>query len=614
MEELYGSHLRGRCLHWAARSLPWSGLGLLRREVTRYNGRQSLWVSPLLSLLLHAWSRKVRSLVRSLQRFSDIRAHRPLPSALALGACSLLLVLLAACGGAASTPSGRQPLPAAQQVLVFPNVGTQDISTLDPAQGPDANSALAVGMIYSGLVRSASDLTVVPDQATWTISPDNRVYTFHLKNGLAFSDGTPVTAQTYVYTLTRQLLPAVKSPIASFFEGFIAGAADVAAGKTTTLQGVRALDDHTLQITLTQPTPFFLEVLTNALFDPLNAAVIQRSGQAAWANQVAGSPVGTGPFMVKEWDHNVKMILVPNPHYYGPRPRLSEVEMLFVNDPATAFKAYEAHQYSFIWNIPPTYLAQARQRAGFTQRPLLQSDLLFFYTKKAPFNQTAVRQAFAYAIDKKTLAHAIFKDAVVPASTIIPPGMPGYQPDYAGLPYDRAKARSLLRSVYPDVSKVPAITFTYPSSQVSVSEAAALQQMWQSALGIQVKLQNMDLTSYNDELSKHAVQMGFIQWTADFPDPYDWLTLNLTSGSPNNNGEWSNPQFDQLVAQAEKESGDARIRTYNRAEQIAIEDVGWLPLDHETLAALIPAQVHGVSLNGEGLYFGDWSQVYLLPS
>src|SRR5207245_8855052 len=144
-----------------------------------------------------------------------------------------------------------------------PNVGTQDIGPMDPAQGPDANSAVAVGMVYTGLVKFDKDLNVVPDQATWSISSDRKTYTFTLKPGITFSDGTPVTAQTYVYTLTRALLPEVKSGIATFFEGAIVGATDVNAGKTKTLAGVKALDDATLQITLTHATPYFLEVLTN---------------------------------------------------------------------------------------------------------------------------------------------------------------------------------------------------------------------------------------------------------------------------------------------------------------------------------------------------------------
>src|SRR5205823_11843722 len=155
------------------------------------------------------------------------------------------------CGGGGSTNSTSTNTLAAKQVLRFPNVGIQDSASLDPAQGPDANTAQIVSMIYNGLVKSDVNLNVVPDQASsWDVSPDNKVYTFHLRQGLAFSDGTPITAQTYVYTLTRALLPAVKSPIAASFERTIVGANDVISGQTTTLTGVKALDPHTLQIIL----------------------------------------------------------------------------------------------------------------------------------------------------------------------------------------------------------------------------------------------------------------------------------------------------------------------------------------------------------------------------
>ena len=523
-----------------------------------------------------------------------------------------LLLVLTACGGGSNTPAANgSPANAPRQVLTFPNVGTTDIGFLDPALGPDANSAIAVGMVYSGLVKSDINLNVIPDQATWDISNNNTVYTFHIKPGITFSDGTPVTAQTYVYTLTRALLPEVKSGIASFFEANIVGADAVSSGKTRTLAGVKAIDAQTLQITLTKPTPYFLEVLTNSLYYPLNEKIINQYGQTNWVNHAAGNGIGTGPFMIKEWDHSVKMILVPNPHYYGAKTRLSEVDMVFVNDPTTAFNAYRAGQYAFVWNITAQDQQTAKNMPGFIRHSLLETDLLFFNNKMPPFDKTAVRQAFAYATDKNTLAHAIFKDTVTPAPTIIPPGMPGYQPNYPGIPYDRTKARQLLLSVYPDVSQVPPITFSYPSSQISLTEASALQQMWQTALGIQVKLNSVELNAYNQETANHAIQFGSTQWGADFPDPYDWLALNLTTGAPNNNGDWSNPQFDQLIKQAEQTTGDARIALYNQAEQIAITDVGWLPLDHQAMAAIIPSWVHGITLNSNGLYFGDWSGVYL---
>jgi oligopeptide transport system substrate-binding protein len=525
----------------------------------------------------------------------------------------ILMFFLAACGSGSTGPSASgTPALASRQVLTLPNVGTQDIAVLDPAQGPDSNSALVVGMVYSGLVRFDKNLNVVPDQATWTISPDRKTYTFTLKPGITFSDGTPVTAQTYVYTLTRALLPAVKSPIASFFLANIVGASDLNNGKTTTLSGVKAINDTTLRITLTKPSEYFLQIMAGSIAFALNQNIIGQYGQSDWINHAPGRVIGTGPFLIKEWDHNVKMILVPNPHYYGAKPKLSEVDMLFVNDPGTAFKSYQARQYDLMWNITASDLPIARTLPGYTKQSLLETDMLFFDNRHPPFNQSAVRQAFAYAINRDALVKSIFDNSVVAAPTIIPPGMPGYQPNYPGLPYNAARAKSLLQSVYPDVNKVPPITFTYPNSQVSPQLAQALQQMWQSALGIQIKLQPEELAAYNTDTANHRVQFGFTQWGADFPDPYDWLALNLTSNAPNNNGEWHNAEFDATIAQAEDTTGQARIALYNKAEQIAISDVGWLPIDHQAMSAIIPSYVHGVSLNGGGFYFGDWSDVYLL--
>lgn len=523
-----------------------------------------------------------------------------------------LLLVVAACGETSIPASTRVGTPgqASRQVLTFPNVGTTDVAALDPAKGVDQNSAIAINMIYSGLVRSDQNLNVVPDQASWE-SKDNKIYTFTLRSGVAFSDGTPVTAQTYVESWTRALLPAAASPIAASFEAPIVGSEDVSSGKSKTLTGVKAVDSQTLQVTLKRPTPYFLQALTNNFFFPVNPQIIARYGEKNWPQAVAGNGVGTGPLMIKEWQHNVKMILVPNPHYYGNRMHLAEVDMLFVNDPGSAFKAYRAGQYDFVWNLAATDQPLASGLPGFVRKPLLQTDILFFDNTKPPFNNVTVRQAFAYATDRQTLVHAVFKDTVTSAPTILPPGMTGYQPDYMGLPYNPGRAKALLQSVYPDVTKMPAITFTYPDSQVSSIEAAALQQMWENALGIQVRTFSLELNTYNEQTANHQIQFGFIQWSADFPDPYDWLTLNLFSTAPENSGQWRNTEFDQLVTQAEATSGDARLTLYHQAEQLAVSNVGWLPLDHQTLAAILPARVHGITLNGEGLYFGDWSDISL---
>jgi len=344
----------------------------------------------------------------------------------------------------------------------------------------------------------------------------------------------------------------------------------------------------------------------------VNKHIIDQYGQVDWPSHAAGTGIGTGPFMIKEWDHSVKMVLVPNPYYYGEKTRLTQVNMNFANDPSTAFAAYRAGQYDFAWNLTAVDQAAAKGLPGFMRVPQLETDTLFFNNKMPPFDNPVVRQAFASATDKVMLAHAVFNDSVIPAPTIIPPGMTGYQENYSGISFDVARAKTLLLSAYPDVSTMPAITFSYPSSEVSQQEASFLQRMWLDVLGIQVTLHAEEPTAYNYELARHQVQFGFTQWNADFPDPYDCLALNLLSTATSNSGQWSNPTFDQMIMQADKMPGNARITLYNQAEQVAVKDVGWLPLDHQLLAAVIPTWVHGVTLNANGLYFGDWSGVYLL--
>ncbi|MFL5665456.1 MAG: ABC transporter substrate-binding protein [Ktedonobacteraceae bacterium] len=527
------------------------------------------------------------------------------------------LLILTACGGGAgpavSTATANvPPRLAARQVLTFPNVGLADSAALDPATVTDTNTNLILSMVYSGLVRLDSNLFVVPDQATWRISPDNKIYTFYLQPGIAFADGTPVTAQTYVYSLTRALLPDVQSTNASFYEQSILGANDVVHGKTKTLAGVKALNSLTLQITLRQSTPYFLQVLTNSVFFPVNKQLVDQYGQDKWTDHVVGNGIGTGPFMIQSWQHSVKMVLVPNPHYYGARTKLTQVNMIFVNDQGTAFTTYRAGQYDFAWNLTMADQIPAKNLLGFTRVPQLETDVLFFNVNMPPFDNPIIRQAFANAIDKQSLEHTVLNDSVISAPTIIPPSMPGYQPDYQGIPFNAALAKTLFQSVYPDPTTVPPMTFSYPSSALPGQEVTALQNMWQNTLGISVTVHAVEPNAYNDELLKHQIQLGFYQWNADYNDPYDVLAQYLLSTSSNNYGNWNSDSFDQLIKLTDRTSGDVRLELFHQAEQVAIQDVGWLPIDHGTLSAVIPPWVHGISLNANGLFFGDWSDVYLL--
>ncbi len=530
-------------------------------------------------------------------------------SLLLLLSCTLLL-LFSACAGAAATSAANTTL-ASQQVLIFPNVGITDLPTLDPAIDPDQNALIVIHMLFSGLLKTDKNSQVVADQATWQISPDGKIYTFTLKPGITFSDGTPVTAQAYVASWTRALLPVLASPLALYLERPIVGALAVSSGRTQTLSGVKALNGRTLEVILTQPTPYFLASLTNPLFFPLNPLLLAQYGPQDWTQHAVGSDIGTGPFIIQSWQHNVAMTFVPNPHYYGKKTHLSAVEMPFVDDPTVAFTASRASQYAFVWGLDPTDLPAAAG-AGFEQAPLLQTDALFFDTTQPPFSNVAARQALAYAINKPELLHTIFNDAMTPASTMLPPGMPGYQSHFTGLAFNTDKARDLLHTAYPDMTLLPTLTFSYPDSLVPFAEAATLQHMWQSALDIKVNLRPVEEDAYNQEMQDHLISFGFISWFTLFADPYACLGSSFASSPDQQLPAWNNASFTRLIAQAEATTGATRLAHYNQAEQLAISQVAWLPLDHQNFTAIIPSWVHGVTLNAEGLYFGDWSDVYLL--
>ena len=524
-----------------------------------------------------------------------------------------LAVVLVGCGviknGSVIAPNVTST-SAPSQVLTFPDVGVTDIASLDPALGFDMNTSIIMDMLYSGLVRLDNDTQVIPDQATWKISPDGKVYTFKLKPDITFSDGTPVTAGSYIYTWTRALVSKRGAALALALEQPIMGATAVYHGDAHTIAGLKALDAHTLQVTLNSPIPYFLTSLTNPLFFPLNQQVIKQYGDQNWTRHVVDAGIGTGPFKVAAWQHNIKMQLTPNSHYYGAKTSLQMVNIYFVADPQTV--SYSAGQYDFTWSVSPNDQVAQKNTRGFEQTSLWQTAVLFFNTNSPPFDQVAVRQAFAQAIDKSALLHSAFNDAFLPAATILPAGIPGYQADSSGLAYDPHNARALLSSFYPDTSNMPQITFSYPVSLLPKSAAISLQQMWQDVLGLQVDLNPLEPDAYRQETDSHQIQLGFNLWTADFPDPYNALAVHLLSSSPENKGQWHNSQFDALVTQAEAQTGSQRIELYNQAEQLALSEVGVVPLYHPTFAAIFPSWLQGIALNGKGLYFGDWSNVVLL--
>jgi ABC-type oligopeptide transport system substrate-binding subunit len=510
----------------------------------------------------------------------------------------------------------NQPAPTQhrQQILVWPNVGVTDLPQLDPALASDSNSAQAVGLIFSGLVKLNPQLQIVPDAASsWQVSPDGKTYTFTLADQLRFGNGAPVSSQDVVYSLNRSLQMTSSAEQDGgdggfFYLGHIVGAAEVAAGKARSASGLKALNAQKVQIQLDTPIAYFLADLAAPQTFIVPQTLIQQYGAQKWVEHA----LGTGPFMLGHWTHGVRMTFVPNTYYNGPQPVVDQIDMPFAQDPHAALLAYRAGQYDLTWDIAAPDYAEARTEKNYHETAQVATDALVPNTALAPFTQPTVRQAFAEALNVQTLAHQVMGDSVVASTTIVPSNMPGYgSSPVQGLGTNAQQAKTLLQSVYPDVQTMPPVTLTYPTDGLPQAEAQAMQTMWQRALGVTVNLAPVDPSTYEREFDAGQVQLGVVNWTPQIVDPWNLLSLSLRTGAAENVGVWTNKQFDQLVDQADVLFTDAaqRVALYQQAEQLALSDGAWIPLDHPKYTAFIAAYVHGLVVTPIGLMAPDWSKV-----
>jgi oligopeptide transport system substrate-binding protein len=544
----------------------------------------------------------------------------------------VLLFVLCSCGGGSGTLilTNGQPTLASSQTLALPLIGETDVRTLDPSSQLDASGRLVMGMFYSGLVRLDKDFHILPDQANWDISNAGTTYTFHVKPGVTFADGMPVTAQTYIASWTRALTPHRASSRANQINYTtpqpytlalpIVGARELHDGTAQTLSGVQAVDDQTLRVTLTQPTPTFLQSLAQPFFFPVNQELVTGYAQQDWPVSLAKQGIGTGPFVVQEWDRDIKMVLIPNPHYYGPKLTLTQLTVYFMNDARVSYTQNRAGRFDLTWDMVQTDQQAASMLHNYEAATALQTDALFYNTTEAPFNSVKLRQAFAAALDKQKLAQVTMKGYVRSAESLFPPAMPGYEVDANGNPidkltkepisYDSDKAHQLLKSAT-NGKVLPTITFTYPQSELTPDVALAMQTMWQKSLGIHVNLQPLEDDAYQHEMSSNSIQFGLYTWHALLNDPSDFAQ-RLLSTSEQNVGQWHNEDYDRTVAQAAAASGQERLQLYHKAEQIALSDAAIVPITHAVNYALVSTYVQGIDINAAGLSVGDWSQLKVL--
>ncbi len=482
------------------------------------------------------------------------------------------------------------------------NLRGQAPVTLDPALAGDSNSTEYIMKIFSGLVSLEEDLEIRPELAKeWDISEDGTVYTFYLREEAIFHNGKPVTADDVKYSIERACDPETGSTVASSYLGDIVGALDKLNGKADEVEGVEVVDEYTVQITIDAPKSYFLSKLTYHTAFVLDKENVEKGGEN-WTEK----PNGTGPFKLKKQSKDEIVLEAHQDYYYG-APAIKEVN--FIIEGGSSMTMYEQGELD-VTVVGPIDIERVTDPSNplnkeLTIVPSLDVWYLAFNTEMPPFDDVKIRQAFAQATNKKGIVNVLLQKTVREAKGILPPGMPGYNEDLEGLPFDPDRARELIEdSEYGDAAELPPIIFTVSGEGGSDPLAEALIEMYREYLGVELELEQVEFGSFLGDLEQHKYQMFMLGWTADYPDPEDFLDILFHSKSQYNNTAYSNPKVDELLEKARLETDEKkRWQLYQQAEEIMVEEAPWVPIYHSVSYVLTKPYVKDLSVTPQGNYY-----------
>ncbi|MHB9032163.1 MAG: ABC transporter substrate-binding protein [Anaerolineae bacterium] len=488
--------------------------------------------------------------------------------------------------------------------------GTQ-IETLDPAAANDSTSMRLIEQLLCGLVELSPELDVVPGLArSWDINPNGCEYRFDLRSDVCWSDGQPVTAHDFVFAWKRVLEPARQAPLAEMLLD-IKGAREYHAGTAgADGLGVLATDDYTLLVELEEPVGYFLYLMAVAVAYAVPRHVIQAWGEAWWRPD---HMVYNGPFVVKEWQPDVRMVFERNPSYCGRfSGNLHNVELRLIRLPrADLSDLYNADMLDLQELATPAQLERGliEHPAEYRHSPVPSTFYLGFNTSCAPFDNVRVRQAFVHALDRAYIAKVIWRGIVSEATSgFVPPGMPGHTPGI-GLAYDpELAARLLAEAGYPGGEGLPEVNMLFARSDIGVEMAKYGCDCWRRHLGIQVNWQQLDWLEYKASINAAPPQILVMGWTLDYPDPASCLVDAMQQPYCT----FQDERYTQYLAQAKRIADEAeRFKFYRAADRLLIEQAVICPLYYDHLHFLCKPWLQKVSYSRVQNF--NWRNVIMLP-
>jgi oligopeptide transport system substrate-binding protein len=578
-----------------------------------------------------------------------------------LAAIGALTIVVGACGGSTATPSPTsgtgettapgsssappaesQPAAAGDQVLRA-YLSSDDPPTLDPNHAQDAVSIAILGEVTRGLLYYDKDLNVVPSLATDLpeVTDGGKTMTFHLRTDAKYSDGNPIVAGDLVFSWKRLVDPRMANPYA-YVMCPVVGAdallgADNGCGTAATPTddatinadlenfGVEAPDDQTFIVHLAEPATYFGSIAAMWLTVPIEESWVNTPNFTEAANFVA-----SGPFMMSSWDHNSQIVLKPNPNWYGDAPKLSEVDYQIGGDPSAALAAYERGDLDIAYVSVGSDIVRVGSDPSLTDQIHDQASLGITYYDyatcmqpktacpdhggaTAPTTNQNFRIALTQSVNKQDFINLTFGGIGQVANSIVMPGLPGYDADYNPYPYDTASAQQHLQQALQELGTkdtngdgevnaqdLGKITIGYNKDAGHLPRVAFLAEAWRTTLGFdesQFDFVGTDFATFLQARLQGKYDVSRDGWGADFPSAHNQLAGLFTCGGGNNDSQYCNPAFDQLIAQADAEPDQAKAAAlYTQAQRLMLDDAPMIPLRFAVNRYLVKPYVQGIQI------------------
>jgi len=490
-------------------------------------------------------------------------------------------------------------------------IGTEP-GSLDPAVAGSLDEGRLSLALLEGLTayNPADPSHPLPGVAErWQVSPDGLRYTFHLRAEARWSNGEPVTAEDFRASWLRLLDPRMAAPNA-FLLDCIDGVAAYRAEAKAALKagrpmpdaggvGIVAVSPRVLEVLLTEPTPYFINLTAFWALAPVHTATVEAYPKRWFRPEHI---VCNGPYVLQKWRFFQKLRLVSNPHYWDAAGvRSGVIDVVPVDSENTAFLMYESGTVDMITSVPRFLLDRLRDRPDFHTSTFLATYFCRFNCRRSPFNDVRVRRAFSLAVDRQRLVRTVTRGGERPARSFVPPGTARSRP-YEGPGYDpEAAKRWLAEAGYPDGRGFPRAELVFRDREQVKATAELLQAGWLETLGVKVTLMNRPGASADVKSGEYNVAPG--NWVADYNDPSTFLDIFTTDHSGNRTG-WSNAAYDAAVRAAHRQPDpEERIRLWRQAERILVEnEVPVLVMYFPTNTNMYRSTVQGISENMRNIH------------